>query len=349
VALTGALGWLGLSVAALWLPLIAIRGLAGATSAPLHPGAARSVSLWIPLSGRATANGLVTAGALIGIAVSYPGFGWLMDRLDWPLAFVLCGAALMLFALVWSRLATDGAVSHPWANSAERELSQSCDVLPTHSAAPVDEFLGLFRNRQLVLLTISYAFVGYFEYLFFYWIGYYFKRELKLPVEESRQAAFTVTMAMAVGMTIGGVCSDWLCRRVGSRWGYRGVALAGMGLCALFGWVGVSAEVPSHVVALFSLALGSLGMCEGVFWTTAPLFQKRSGGLACAFLNTLGNAVGLLAPVFTPWIGKRFGWIAAIDVACVLCAVGAVIWLWIDPDARYDSSREPLDPVPVEL
>ena len=73
------------------LPLIAIRGLAGATSVPLHPGAARSVSLWIPLTSRATANGLVTAGALIGIAASYPGFGWLMDRLDWPLAFVVAG------------------------------------------------------------------------------------------------------------------------------------------------------------------------------------------------------------------------------------------------------------------
>src|SRR5262245_39366901 len=82
VVMTGALGWLHWPVAELWLPLIVVRGLAGACSAPLHPGAARSVSLWVPLSSRATANGLVTAGALVGIALSYPGFGWIMDKID---------------------------------------------------------------------------------------------------------------------------------------------------------------------------------------------------------------------------------------------------------------------------
>ena len=43
-ALTGTLGWLGLATAELFVPLLLIRGLAGATSVPLHPGAARSVS-----------------------------------------------------------------------------------------------------------------------------------------------------------------------------------------------------------------------------------------------------------------------------------------------------------------
>ncbi len=46
VAVTGLLGWTGLAISAMLLPLLVIRGLAGASSAPLHPGAARSVSLW---------------------------------------------------------------------------------------------------------------------------------------------------------------------------------------------------------------------------------------------------------------------------------------------------------------
>src|SRR5207249_8730533 len=112
------LGWRGLTVAALWVPLLLIRGLAGAASAPLHPGAARAASLWVPLGGRSAANGLITAGALIGIALSYPGFGWLMDCLDWPWGFVVCGGALMVFALVWAALAADAPAGHPWANAA---------------------------------------------------------------------------------------------------------------------------------------------------------------------------------------------------------------------------------------
>lgn len=340
VVLTGLLGWFGLSIASLWLPLIVIRGLAGALSVPLHPGAARSVSLWLPLSRRTTANGLVTAGALLGISFTYPGFGWLMDRFDWPLAFVISGTTMMLFALVWDRLSSDDAVGHRWSNDAEKNLVQSDGRVPPRTKASVGDFLSLFRNRGLVLLTLSYAALSYFQYLFFYWIEHYFEKELELPIAESRQAAFTVTMAMAVGMAGGGFCTDYFCRRFGRRWGCRSVALVSMGLSALFAWVGIAAKDPQQVVLFFSLALGSLGLCEGLFWTTAPTLEKRSGGLACAFLNTIGNAGGLLAPIFTPWIGKHYGWTTAIAVACCVCGMGAVFWFWIDSD-----TTKPVQPV----
>ncbi len=111
------------------------------------------------------------------------------------------------------------------------------------------------------------------------------------------------------------------------------MALLGMGFSALFAWLGVLATTPNHVVWLFSLALGSLGLCEGIFWTTAPILQKRGSGLACAVLNTVGNAVGALAPAFTPWIGARYGWTTAIAVGCVVCGLGALFWLWIDAEA----------------
>ncbi len=365
VVLTGGLGWLGLPVASLLLPLLLVRGLAGGLSVPLHPGAARTVSLWMPLTSRSTANGLVTAGALIGISLSYPGFGWLMDRLDWPMAFVVSGSAMMLFAILWFALSTDRAADHPRANAAEKNLTssgtrihetvgmnQDSEINPysplivssaivwddaarsqnasSTTRATFSDFGRLFRNRGLVLLTISYAALSYFQYLFFYWIEFYFGKELKLPDEESRQAAFTVTIAMAVGMAVGGVCTDQLCRRIGHRWGCRCIAFVAMGLSAAFAWYGVAAKDPGHVVLLFSLALGSLGLCEGIFWTTAPQLEHRSGGLACAFLNTIGNAGGLVAPMLTPWIGINYGWTTAIGVACLVCALGAVLWLWID-------------------
>lgn len=328
VILTGALGWLGLSVAAMWLPLLAIRGCAGIVSVPLHPAAARSVSLWVPLAGRSTANGLVTAGALIGIALTFPVFGKLMDLLGWPQAFVVCGATMMMFALVWWSVASDEPVVNDRAwerKTTPRSTTRMADVLR------------MLRNHGLLLVTLSYAALSYFQYLFFYWIGYYFEKVLNLPVSTSRQAAFTVTMAMAFGMAFGGYITDYLCHALGRRWGCRGVALTGMCLSALFGWLGVTADDPDLVVVFFSVALGSLGLCEGIFWTTAPVLEPRNGGVACAFLNTGGNAGGLLAPVFTPWIGEHYGWTAAIIVACIVCAAGALLWLLIDSAGGKDS------------
>jgi MFS transporter, ACS family, D-galactonate transporter len=328
-ALTGTAGWFGLSIAAMFLPLIVIRALAGATSVPLHPGAARSVSLWAPLRQRSMANGLVNAGALLGIAFTYPVFGWLLDRVDWQWAFVICGTTLMLFALVWRLLAADSPSSHRWSNAAEQQLVDRGGATPPRNRATFPEVLALFQNRSLVLLTLSYGAINYVQYLFFYWIEYYFKNELKLPSEQSRQAAFVVTLAMAAGMALGGWASDWLCHRLGHSAGCRIMALGGMGLCALFSLIGVSTKDPYEVELCFALALGAIGMCEGIFWTTAPALARRNGGLACALLNTGGNGVGMLAPAFTPWIGQNFGWSAAIVVACVVCAVGGVLWLGI--------------------
>lgn len=342
VILTGLLGWLGLAVASLWVPLLLVRGLAGAASAPLHPGAARSASLWVPLGGRSAANGLITAGALVGIALSYPGFGWLMDRADWQWGFVASGGALVAFALVWKALAADDPAGHPWANPAERQLVAG--GAPPRTTTTLGDVLRLFRNRNLILLTLSYGALGYMQYMFFYWVKYYFREVLKLPVLESRNATFVVTITMAFGMAAGGWVSDLLCRRLGFGRGCRVVALAGMGLSAAFALVGVSTKDPPAVTVWFALALGSLGLCEGIFWTTAPALEPRNGGLACSVMNTGGNGVGLLAPIFTPVLGQAFGWDVAVVVACAVCAVGALLWLGIEAPA----GQPPATPEAVE-
>lgn len=333
VALTGGLSWLGIPIAALFIPLLIVRGIAGCLSTPLHPGAARSVSLWLPLTSRSTANGLVTAGALIGIALTYPGFGWLMDQFNWSSAFVISGTAMILFSVVWLLLATDDAPSHPRANAAEKRLVTLNGVATSGTKVSLHDFTALFRNRRLVLLASSYAAYSYFQYLFFYWIDFYFGKELKLPEGASRRATFIVMIAMAVGMAVGGFFTDRLSRRFGLRLGYRYIAVLGMTLSAVFAWFGVAARDPDSVVILFSLALASLGSCEGVFWTSAPALEPKSGGLAGAFLNTVGNAGGILAPVCTPWIGTHYGWPAAIGTACCMSVIGASLWFWIDAGA----------------
>jgi len=180
-----------------------------------------------------------------------------------------------------------------------------------------------------VLLTLSYGAVGYVQYMFFYWIEYYFNKVLHLSPAASREAAFVATMAMAVGMACGGWVSDRLCRALGHVRGCRVMAILGMGLSAGFALAGASTTDAQEVQWYFSLSLGSLGLCEGIFWTTAPTLEPRGGGLAAAFLNTGGNALGLLAPVVTPWLGEHYGWRTAVTVACVLCGVGGLLWFGI--------------------
>ncbi|HXD87465.1 MAG TPA: MFS transporter [Urbifossiella sp.] len=326
-AATGFLGWSGLSIAAMLVPLLVIRGLAGAASVPLHPAAARAVSLWLPVRERSTANGLITAGAVVGIALCYRAFGFLIERVGWPAAFGICGGVLFLYGLLWYQLSSD-------AGEYGRGSQSQNDVR-------LRDLFGLFRNRSLVLLTLSYGALSYVQYLYFYWIEFYFKNELKVSIAESRDAAFTVTLTMAVGMFLGGTLADRLARRLGHSRSCRTIALTGMGLTAIFSLAGLATPDARMVTIWFSLSLGSLGICEAIFWTTAPMLDRR-GALACALVNTGGNGVGALAPILTPILGAYYDWNFAIVAACAICGVGGMLWLGIDADRHSNGPRQGL-------
>ncbi|MBQ11864.1 MAG: MFS transporter [Planctomyces sp.] len=339
VILTGVLGWIGTSPKIFLICLLVIRGLAGLCNAPLHPGAAHVVSDEMSVDRRATANGMITAGALIGIACCYPAFGWLMDTLTWQWAFVVSGSILIAYALLW-RLFASPLLPHPRSTpSATQENVDSPSVW------------SLLKHRNLLLLTLSYAAYGYFQYLFFYWMGYYFKDVLNVPAVEARWASFWIMLAMGAGMAIGGRWTDVMCGWLGTNHGRRTIVITGMGLGAVFGLIGVNVTGLVNVSVCLAISMAATGMCEGVFWTTATDIGGESRGLSGAFMNTGGNVGGLISPVLTPIIADKLGWPGAIATACIISGVGGFVWLLIKlpdttpdtfsdlPDTRYHSTH----------
>lgn len=340
VALTGTLGWFMKGPEQFWISLLVIRGLAGMFSAPLHPGAAHVVSDVASLSTRATANGLVTAGALLGIAFSYPVFGHWMDQFTWQWAFVLCGSIMVGYGFLWRAVAVP-RLPGPHASRMDQEEEQE-------AAAGIP--WKVILRKDIWLVTLSYFAYSYYQYLFFYWMGYYFKEVLHVPNVEARQAAFTIALSQGAGMVVGGVGNDFICRILGITKGRRVIMVFGMTMCALLTFyavmdadaavkaakdvasatgLAVPPEVFSRVVFLISLALACEGMCEAIYWTSATEIGGKFRGFACGFLNTGGNVGGFISPVLTPYLAERIGWTAAIGIACAICALGGMMWLGI--------------------
>ena len=133
-------------------------------------------------------------------------------------------------------------------------------------------------NRSLVLLTLSYAAVSYFQYLFFYWMQFYFDNVLAF--RQGRRTA---------------LCDDSDCRdgdrddpwrvahrpddeRAGRRRGRALMASCGMLASALFLGVGNAADGPLWVVGFFALSMGAIGLCESSFWTSVVELGGRRGG-----------------------------------------------------------------------
>ncbi len=327
VVLTGALGWVMTGPQQLWLGLLVIRSLAGLCSAPLHPGAAHVVSEVTRDRGRATANGLITAGAVIGIACCYPVFGGLMDWLTWQWAFVVSGAILISYGVLWLRLAVPRLPSPADSSSTASEATKPSES-PSALAA-----VKLLLRHDLWLLTLSYAAYSYFQYLFFYWMQNYFEDVLKVPDIESRRVAFWIALSQGAGMAIGGLGTDVACRLCGRTMGRRGIVLFGMGVSAVFAAIAVQLTDYQDVAIYFAIAMGTQGMCEGVFWTTATDIGGRSRGFSGAFMNTGGNLGGLISPVLTPAMAATIGWPKAIAVACIISGIGGLVWFWITPPA----------------
>ena len=175
----------------------------GALTAPVYPAASRVVANWLPLWQRAGANGLIQGAAAVGISCAFPLFGALIDGFDWPIAFLVCGALTSLVAAAWiigSRPASD----RPGFSSPGAGISLS-------GLVPV------LRRRSVVCLTLSYTAYNYFQYLFFYWIQYYFEAMQQVGRGESRRYSMTITLAMGAGMVAGGWLADRVPRSLPAR------------------------------------------------------------------------------------------------------------------------------------
>jgi MFS family permease len=328
VALTGVVGLSTRDGATAYLALLLVRGVLGTVSAPLYPACAAAVGQFVPAENRTRANGLVNGSALIGVAISPPLFGALIDRLDWPAAFLIAACFTLILALVW--LAFAGGNPTRQATADERVDPSSWWLL--------------LKNRGLSWLTLSYAAVGYFQYLFFYWMDYYFKTVLELPESRSRTYAAIPPLAMAVGMPLGGWLTDQLEQSMGARHGRRIIPMLGMLLGGVFLIFGVFATDPRWIVTWFALALGAVGTAEGAFWVTAIELGGPRGGSYAGFLNTGGNVGGLLAPVLTPWIGVHYGWGYAVGLGALICLLGVLFWLGVEIGESSPDSTKTAEP-----
>jgi MFS transporter, ACS family, D-galactonate transporter len=313
-ALTGST--IFLAAGSVWLGLLVIRGIMGLFTIPLHPASARAVALWVPETRRSLANGLVTGAALLGIACTPLLFGALIDRIDWPAAFAVTGGCTAIIALVWL--------------VATRPLPQTS--APAHGAQSfAATWKEMLASPGILLITLSYSAIGYFQYLFFYWMHYYFDQVLKLGKDESRFYYALPVLAMAFTMPLGGWLSDQIQARYGWRAGRTWLAAGSMIGAAVLLVFGLGTPTPLGKVIWFTASLGCLGLSEAAFWNTAVELGGARGGTAAAVMNTGGNGIGLLAPVVTPWIALHLNWQAGIALGGLVAFLGALCWLWIRP------------------
>jgi MFS transporter, ACS family, D-galactonate transporter len=325
VALTGCVGMAFHDAWGVWLGLLVVRSLMGITNAPLHPAAAAMIYQHVPHGSKSRANGSVTFAACLGIAATFYVLGTLMDRLDWPPAFLVCSVLTLAITCVWW-LGTRQGGAHSTVH--EQRIKPS-----------LADVLSVLRQPGLICITLSYSALGFFQYLFFYWIEYYFETIQRQGVEVARQYAMLTTLAMGVGMACGGWLSDQVPESLPPRVRRGLVPVVGMIASGVIFEAGLLAADTRIILAAFIVSAALLGACEGAFWTTVVALGGRLGGTAAGLMNAGGNAGGTLSPYVTPLLGAFFathygqemGWRLGLSVAGVVSILGALLWWGVEP------------------
>lgn len=310
--------------------LLFLRGMMGALAAPIYPASGRMIHGWFPPTGRALANGLVTAAAPIGGALAHPVFAGIADELGWRTAFLIAGSVTALLAILWLYFAKD-------AEAPREDHEDFALATATVATAPTPDRASLLRNRSLWLLTVSYGAMGWLQYILFYWIGHYFSEVLKYPEATSRRYSMIATMMMGFTMPLGGWLADVASKHWGRRRGRSTVASAGMVMSALFLVAAAEMASPMSILVCFCLSSAAIGLIDGPAWPTAVELGGARGGTSAGIFNTGGNIGGVLSTYLSAWIGVRYGWGTSLWIGAGICFLGGLLWLAVDPDERRES------------
>ena len=171
-------------------------------------------------------------------------------------------------------------------------------------------------------------------WIFFSWFYRYLAKVRGLDLKASAFYTMLPLLAMLVCCLLGGAINDrltkWRGPRVG-RCGVAGFAIAGAGI-----FIALGSQVQSARLASVALAggAGARYLSQSSFWSVTADIAAESSGSVSGFMN-MGNQIGgALTASLTPAIASRFGWNASFHVAAGLALVGAVAWLFVDPERR---------------
>ena len=311
--------------------LLAVRFLLGIGEAVIFPASNRLVASWIPSGERGLANGLIFAGVGVGGASAPPLITFMMLNHSWRSAFWLCSLIGIAAGVMWILLVRNTPREQKNISAAELSHIEAGIPIRAGGEGPPAGWRQIILDGNVAVLTLSYSCYGYVAYIFFTWFFKYLSDVRGLNLKASALYATLPFVAMALASWLGGLTSDKLIGVIGKRAARCGVA--GVSLLAASVFVWMATQVGDARVAALVLAggAGALYFAQSAFWAISADIGGASAGLVTGVMNMGCQLAGVLTASVTPVIANSFGWTASFAVAAIVCLVGAVAWIFVDP------------------
>jgi ACS family glucarate transporter-like MFS transporter len=340
--------------------LLLVRFLFGVAEAGAYPNLAKCTGQWFPLRERGFAQGVIATAGFVGgglasgltIAVT----GWVDAHvragLGWRASFWLFGLVGGVWAVLFAWWFRDRPEEHPAVNAAELawiRAGQGGAERPAGDHGLRVPWRLLLRNVNLWAFAAMALFSGFVVYLYLTRFPQYLAERHHLDRQRWGWAAGVPLICGAAGCALGGVLTDYLVRRTGSRrWGRRVLGLVGKGGGAVLLVAGAQAEDPAAALVLLALSALAGNLALAPLWAVCTDAGGQFVGTVFGVVNTAAAVGAVLSPVVAGYVlnglappspdgtfdpaARAHAWDVVLYLFAAALAVSGVCWLRIDAE-----------------
>ena len=325
---------------ALFLAMVFFQALLGVSQAPVFPAFAGVCEAWFPVRQWAMANGVQSSAMTLGTALTPLLIVLLTKAFGWQGALLWISLPAAALTVLWLWYGRNSPREHP--SVTVDELAELGELNLT--AAPPLNWKRLGRiaaDRNVLLLTASYACMNYVYYLLTNWSFLYLVQERHLSALESGFLAMLPPIGAALGSAAGGFAADSLVTRFGAKRGYAFVPLVFLPLAGVLLLAAVYAPGPLLAVAALICSFFATEITEGPYWAATMRSARADTMAATGVLNTGGNLGGVIGIPIVAYLSGHQAWNAAFVTGLAFALVAAVLWIFVDPTRGEEGQYPP--------
>jgi MFS family permease len=286
---------------------------------------------------RARAFGVILMSSQLGGIVAPLLVVPIQMRYGWRASFYLFGVLGVLWSGAWYAWFRDSPAEK--AGVTEAELAETRDL--PHAAEHTLPWSIALRSVDLWAIMVL-AFCYFYPYFFF---QSWFHTYLIQARGYSERDLYLSTLPYIVGAgsnALGGLASNALGARLGLKWGRRSAGFAGLTLSTLSALGVLLSHDRTLVLVFLSSMYGGITFQQpSVFAACLDIGGEYAGAVTGA-MNTAAQAGGFISSIAFGYLVMHFGNYTAPFVPMVmLLAVGAVLWLVVDPTLRLIPEAAP--------
>jgi len=285
-----------------------LRFLLGAAEAGFIPGILLYLTYWYPSHRRGKVMAFFLTGIPISGVIGGPVSGWIMQAFHgaqgfrgWQWLFVLEAIPAFLAGVVAIFYLTDDIHHARWLSEPEKRILQNA-VKAEAGQKQHHSMKDAFSEPKVWLLAVTYALFLMGLYGVSFWLP-------SLIKAAGVKDALNVGLLTAIPYGAGTIAMIWVSHRSDQK-RERRWHLAIPGLLGAAGLAMSTAFSHDTVLSMIFLTIGAAGVCTTVsqFWNLPGAFLGGAAAAAgIAFVNSVGNVSGFVAPYMVGFIKDRSG------------------------------------------